>query len=144
MKKDPPNKILEELFENYEFSRSCCEETPTYINRKTGQIVMDAEALTGEPCPVENVEDHPDYMHIPNEFDLGLEHSSVLVWRFVRQEIPGLEPKVREMFSRKGAFRRWKNFLAEIDLLDKWHNFEDDSVREALMEWCEANGVTLE
>jgi len=52
-----------------------------------------------------------------------------LVWRFVGEEIPGLEPKIREIFSRRGAYRRWKNFLEGNDLLDKWHTFENEATR---------------
>lgn len=58
-------------------------------------------------------------------------------------EVPGLEPKVREIFNRKGAYRRWKDFLHDLDLLDKWHTFEDQETRQALLDWCEASGVAI-
>ena len=67
-----------------------------------------------------------------------------LVWRFVEKEIPGLEPKVRGFFSRRGAYSRYKAFLAEIDLLDKWYEFEDRETQKALRTWCAENEIELE
>lgn len=72
-----------------------------------------------------------DYLHLPDKFDLDL--GQRLVWRFVEIEIPGLEQKVRETFSRRGAYRRWKDFLDRNGLLDKWHTLENESTRAALV-----------
>ena len=118
------------------------EEIHCYISKLTGDIVHDAEAISGAPCPVEDIEDNPDYLHLPDKYDLDL--GNRLVWRFVDIEIPGLEPKIRDIFSRKGAYRRWKDFLDDNDLLDKWHTFENESTREALLDWCKAHKVPIE
>ncbi|CAA6692321.1 MULTISPECIES: UPF0158 family protein [unclassified Lentimonas] len=118
------------------------EETHSYISKLTGEIVHDDEALSGEPCPVEDIDCHPDYVHLPDKFDLDL--GQRLVWRFVGIEIPGLEPMVRDIFSRRGAYRRWKDFLEGNGLLDKWYTFENESTREALVDWCKANDVPID
>ena len=118
------------------------EGTHCYISKLTGEIVNDDEGLSGEPCPVEDIDCDPDYIHLPDKFDLDL--GQRLVWRFVGIEIPGLEPKVRDIFSRRGAYRRWKDFLENNGLLDKWYTFENESTREALVDWCKAHGVPLD
>ncbi|CAA6677049.1 MULTISPECIES: UPF0158 family protein [unclassified Lentimonas] len=119
-----------------------CDDTHCYISKVTGELVYSAEAATGQPCPVEDIEEHPDYIHLPDKHDLDL--GQRLVWRFVGIEIPGLEQKVRKIFSRRGAYRRWKDFLDRNYLLDKWHTFENESKREALVDWCKAHGVPIE
>ena len=116
--------------------------THCYISKLTGEIVHDAEAVTGEHCPVEDIDCDDNYLHLPDNFDLDL--GQRLVWRFVGIEIPGLEPKVREIFSRRGAYRRWKDFLENNGLLDKWYTFENESTREALVDWCKAHGVPID
>ncbi len=118
------------------------EEINCYISKLTGDIVHDDEALSDVPCPVEDIEFDPDYLQLPDKFDLDL--GQCLVWRFVEIEIPGLEQKVREIFSRRGAYRRWKDFLDRNYLLDKWHTFENESTREALLDWCKSHEVPID
>jgi hypothetical protein len=140
----PQKSKLDELEWAYELQPdpNFGEEMHTYISKLTGELVHDAEAVTGEPCPVEDIEFDDNYLHLPDKFDLDL--GQRLVWRFVEIEIPGLEQKVREIFSRKGAYRRWKDFLDRNDLLDKWHTFENASTREALADWCKANEIPID
>jgi hypothetical protein len=118
------------------------EEVDCYISKKTGEIVHDSEAITGEPCPVQNIGNDPSYCHLPDKFDLDL--GQHLVWNFVDEKIPALEPKIREIFSRRGAYRRWKGFLDKHDLLDQWYSFENKATRTALLQWSAENGVPME
>ncbi|MFT5837029.1 MAG: hypothetical protein ACI9ZV_000532 [Candidatus Azotimanducaceae bacterium] len=140
---EPSKSKIDDLEMAYDFYSDCIEDVQAYISRKTGEIVCDKEAISGEPCPVENIEEDPDYLLLPDAFDLDL-NGSRLVWRFVGGEIPGLEPKVRQIFSRKGAYRRWKDFLEDLDLLDKWYSFENETKRQALLDWCKANKIPIQ
>jgi len=38
-----------------------------YISKLTGEIVHDAEMITGEPCPVEDIEWNDDYLPLPDK-----------------------------------------------------------------------------
>ncbi len=140
MSEEPKLSKLDDLEMAYAFS-DMSEECRSYVSKLDGSIVYDNEMVSGESCPVEDIESDDDYLPLPDQYELNL--GTALVWRFVRREIPGLEPKIREMFSRRGAYRRWKNFLEDNDLLDKWHHFEDEATKEALLAWCEENGVPV-
>ena len=118
------------------------EESNAYVSKLNGEIVYDNEMLSGEPCPVEDIEFDDDYVPLPDKYELDL--GTPLVWQFVRQEIPGLEPKIREMFSRRGAYRRWKDFLDANGLLEKWYTFENEATEQALKTWCHENGIPIE
>ncbi|HIJ88821.1 MAG TPA: hypothetical protein HPP97_14280 [Desulfuromonadales bacterium] len=48
------------------------------------------------------------------------------------------------IFSRAGAYGRYKQFLVEISLLEEWYAFENGRTKEALLEWCAENGLVLE
>jgi hypothetical protein len=52
--------------------------------------------------------------------------------------------QVLAIFSRAGAYQRYKQLLAESSLLEKWYAFENDRTKEALLEWCAENGLNLE
>ena len=112
-----------------------------YVSLRTGEVIYDAEPYSGEPCPVEDIEDHLDYIAIPDKHELDLGTS--LVWKYVDKEIPTLYPKVREIFSRKGAYRRFKDFLDDNGILDSWYKFESEQTRAALIEWCRENKIPL-
>jgi len=48
------------------------------------------------------------------------------------------------MFSRRGAYRRWKDFLDANGLLEKWYTFENEATEQALKTWCQENGIPIE
>ena len=81
-------------------------------------------------------------MEIPHKYDLDL--GKELVWEFVDRQIPGLKNRVQGIFSRRGAYGRYKAFLADLDLLDAWHRFEDERTREALLGWCRDQGISID
>ncbi len=51
---------------------------------------------------------------------------------------------VHAIFSRRGAYGRFKDLLAEKGLLKEWYAFENNRTREALVEWCAEEGLVLE
>ena len=40
--------------------------------------------------------------------------------------------RVQQIFSRRGAYRRFKDFLEQKDLLQDWYDFENQREEEAL------------
>lgn len=112
-----------------------------YVHKGTHVIVYDDEEESGVECPVSDIEFDPDYLSIPTRRDLDL--GQPLVWEFVEREAPGLRDKISWIFRRKGAYPRYKAFLRECGLLDKWHAFESTRTREGLLEWCRENGIEV-
>lgn len=114
-----------------------------FICKKTGETLFDADEMdTGEPRLPESIYDNDDYIQIPDKRDLGL--GTRLVWEFVRKAIPALEPKVREIFSKRGAYARYKDFLEYNEILEEWYDFENQRIKEVLLEWCAEHGIQVE
>ncbi len=44
----------------------------------------------------------------------------------------------------RGAYRRFKDFLEQKDLLQSWYDFENQRDEEALREWARDNKIELE
>jgi len=63
---------------------------------------------------------------------------------FVRGHCPELANRVVAIFSRRGAYGRYKELLAEKGLLEEWYAFENARTKEALLEWCAENGLAIE
>ena len=112
-----------------------------YVSRSTGKTYVQSELVGVDELP-EDVLENDDYVEIPNRYDLDL--GNQLVWEFVDLQIPGLKGKVQEIFSRRGAYARYKAFLVDLDLLDPWHRFENERIKEALLEWARDNGIQIE
>jgi hypothetical protein len=67
----------------------------------------------------------------------------VLCLRFIRQELTDSYAEAKNIFRGTGAYRRFKQMLQSEGLLQKWYKFEQESVEQALREWCEENGLRV-
>lgn len=115
--------------------------TVAYVSRSTGQTFVQSEAAGIDELP-EDVLENDDYVKIPhrNDLDLGQE----LVRKFVDRRTPELRSEVQEIFSGGGAWSRYTDLLAERELLEDWHRFDDESTRESLLEWCRNAGIPID
>ncbi len=112
-----------------------------WISRSTGEVFYGSDATGIHEVP-EDLLESDEYVRMPDRFELDLGKN--LVWEFVEREIPGLRPRVREIFSRRGAYGRYKDFLQQLGLLDRWFRFENEKIRETLLRWCEEQGIPVE
>ncbi len=110
------------------------------LNKKTGETFYHSE-LSGEDDFPEDVENE-DYIGIPHKNDLNLGRN--LVFDFVHKYIPEKSDEVDSFFHRKGAYSNYKYLLEKLNLLDKWHKFEDEKTKTILLEWCQKNGIQVE
>jgi hypothetical protein len=81
------------------------------------------------------------FLTIPHKNELDLGHE--LAGEFVEEQMPDDLNLVREIFSRRGAYRRFKDLLDERGLLQSWYDFESRRGQEALRQWCRENGIEL-
>lgn len=112
-----------------------------YLCKETGKIYWHSE--WGD-----NFEELPDdlgapakYLAIPNKRQLDL--GKPLVMKFAVDHLPNDYEKVREMFSRSGAYARFKDLLGHRDAIDRWHAFEKEATERALKEWCELHEIEV-
>ena len=112
-----------------------------YVSRSTGETFVQSDLAGIDELP-DDIDSSDDFVEIPHKNDLDL--GTKLVWEFVDQQIPGQIDKVREFFGHRGAYARYKSFLAELDMLDAWHRFEDDRTKEVLLRWCEGESISID
>ncbi len=112
-----------------------------YVSKSTGATYWQSDAAGLDDLP-EDLNASDDYVEIPHKNDLDL--GKDLIFRFVAQEIPGLHEKVQRIFSRRGAYGRYKDFLADLGLLDTWYRFEAEQTKEALLTWCRDYDIQIE
>ena len=55
----------------------------------------------------------------------------------------GFEELTR-IFSKKGAYSKYKLFLERCDGLDHWYEFQRESTKKALLEWCARHDIEVD
>lgn len=131
-----------ELLTAFEFISS----DPTFgnsarVNRETGEIHWHSDwdsELYEEP---EDIDDDTKYIDLPGPRDLDLGRR--LVMRFAAERLDSHYDEIETIFSRKGAYRRFKDFLVHAGALDAWYTYESEAKEKALCEWCAENGIDL-
>ena len=110
-----------------------------YLNKETGEIYYTSEIGDSDELP-EDIDDSK-YVSIPhpNDLDLGEE----LVFEFISRYLPEESDLVGKIFSKSGAYSRFKDLLSKKGLLDKWYDFEDEQNKNALKQWCLENDIEI-
>jgi hypothetical protein len=112
--------------------------------RRTGKIYW-RSALSGldeieEELP-DGIEDDENYIAIPPKRELGL--GKPLALDFAREFLPKDFDEVRYMFSRRGAYQKFRALVTKRNVLDRWYEFESKATERALREWCQINSIEV-
>ena len=110
------------------------------LNRSTGQIYWSSESGDLDEIS-EEMRESDDAVEIPHKEDLDL--GNRLVFRFVDSCAPDHYGRVRDMFGSRGAYARYKEFLASKGLLEKWYAYEADAQERALRDWAGESGIEV-
>jgi hypothetical protein len=112
-----------------------------WVCRETGKVHWHSDEFDEfGPLP-EDIDDAARYVALPNKRDLDL--GKPLALEFARTHLPACYEQVRGIFSRRGAYARFKDLLEHRESLDAWHQWEREQTLQALREWCADNGLTL-
>ena len=71
--------------------------------------------------------------------------TSAVTWCFlyVAEELPDHYETIADLFRRKGAYARYKDFLDHRALLEKWYGYESRMTEAALRAWCKENDIEV-
>ena len=116
-------------------------EHAAYVSLETGAIYWVSELNPLEEEVPEDLGESDRYVAIPHKNDLDL--GSNLALRFATEELPERSATVEDFFRHRGAYARFKEFLAAEDCLDKWYAFEKESTERVLRNWCKENDIQV-
>lgn len=112
-----------------------------YLCRSTGKIYLVSDYIDPEEDLPADIEESDDYVAVPTSRDLDL--GTRLVFAFVDEEMPEHRHEVSDIFRRKGAYGRFKDFLYHRDMLDRSQAYEAAATERAVREWCENMDIPL-
>ncbi|MFP4110101.1 MAG: UPF0158 family protein [Desulfonatronovibrio sp.] len=116
-------------------------EHHAYLNTETGKFYYVSELGDSDELP-DDFEENDKYISVPHKNDLDLGKN--LVFDFVSANLPDQFEKVRGIFSKKGAYARFKDLLEYKGQLEAWYEFENKAIEKALLAWCKENDIQLE
>jgi len=115
-------------------------ENEAYLDRQSGKIYWHSEFGDNDEELPDDIDDEK-YTAIPDKRELDL--GKPLILDFAREFLPNDYDEVRRIFSRRGAYRRFKDLLVRRDALERWYDFSNKAEEVALREWCAQNGIDL-
>jgi hypothetical protein len=115
------------------------EDNEAFLSLATGEVFYRSEYIDEEiPLP-NDIGDQTKYLPLPHKRDLDL--GVVLVFNFVENRLPDKAFEIRTMFRKRGAYRRFSDWLDRHNLLDDWYRFKNETTKQAIIAWCKDNGV---
>ncbi len=121
-------------------------EHEAYLNPKKDKVIMIFDPMvTGKKSEAIPDEEFVagDWIAIPNKRDLNL--GSKLVFRFAKEALPQNDwAEVDRIFSKRGAYSRWKVFLNSRNLLQNWYDYSNHAEIQALKEWLNWEKIPYE
>jgi uncharacterized protein UPF0158 len=112
-----------------------------YVSLDTGAIYWTSDLNPLDEDVPDDLGESDRYLAIPHRNDLDL--GSNLALRFATEELPQQSRTVEGFFRHRGAYARFKEFLAEEGCLDKWYAFEAEYTERAVRQWCKENGIQV-
>jgi predicted DNA binding CopG/RHH family protein len=115
-------------------------EHMAYLCKKSGKIYYYSEYGDNFEQLPDDLDD-PKYITIPHKKELGLGRDLALefAYKFIRDKADYVE----YIFSKKGAYARFKKLLYKLGKLEHWYEYETEAQRKALLQWCRENGIEV-
>ncbi|MEE4383230.1 MAG: UPF0158 family protein [Pseudomonadales bacterium] len=137
-------------------------EAQQYLDRETGEILFlpdefagfdededpedeadDPEWMQEERAQARLVQAHPErFLRLPDQAELD---EPRIIRDFCASLAEGAARKrLEEAFRGRGAFRRFKDALFDLDLEQAWYVFQRRAFERLAVAWCEEHDVPLE
>jgi hypothetical protein len=137
---------IEDMTEAFEFANTNGDmgEFHAYVCKQTGKIHFQTDfpdtAELYDELP-DDIDDEEKYVALPDKRELGL--GKPLVLDFAREFLPDDFDDVRDAFSRRGAYPKFKALLVRRGAIDRWHAFEAKATEQALRDWCALHSIEI-
>jgi hypothetical protein len=136
---------FQEILLAFEFvASSSFGEHEAFLCRRTGKIYWRSELgeldEMNDELP-DDVGDDEKYVAIPDTRELSL--GKPLALDFAREFLPNDFDEVRYIFSKRGAYPKFRALLARRNARERWYDFESKATERALREWCELNSIEV-
>jgi len=133
---------LKDIREAFEFvSAGCGGESQAFLCKQSGKLYWHSELCDDLDILPDDIDDSEKFLPIPDKIELDL--GKPLALDFTSEFLPGDFDDVRQFFSGRGAYARFKDLLHRRGSLDQWYDFEAKAEEKALRMWCALNSIEI-
>ena len=116
-----------------------------FLDLETGESVFLAdELITGldNEGLEDEIEESPErYLRLPTKFEIHEYHiMEEFIWTLKGEKADKLERAIRG----RGAFRRFKDMVDRMGILQRWYDFQSEYYRKLAAQWCQEHGLEYE
>lgn len=157
MKNNKPVK-LEDLVSAIELE---IDDTFTYINTKTGEVITLMREELGAAEDEEPIEKFPEWQRVNIEKAISIVEDEDGVYvdftlrnNFNEYEImegfigtledEDIRVNLYEAIQGRGAFRRFKDGIIEHGVDKQWYKYKEIKIKELVIEWCKEQDIEIE
>lgn len=132
-------ELIQELVDLYQ---SQTEELSYYLDRVTGEIILDAsESITGEPeIDWDDEEATENYIEIPQ---MTSREGFDLMVRFAKEQVSDVSTELFTILDRRKPFRNFKDKVFMLGLIENWYSYENDYATNQITQWLEENDIQV-
>jgi hypothetical protein len=116
-------------------------EHQAFLCKQSGKLYCHSDLCDDLDILPDDIDDSEKFLQIPDKRELDL--GKPLALDFARRFLPGDFDNVRQFFSGRGAYARFKNLLDRRGVLDQWYDFDAEAEERALRKWCDLNSIEV-
>lgn len=133
---------LKEFLDAYQMTDfGVLTETRAFLNADDYSILVTSDFEEDDEEDVESRLANGRWIEFPNRHDLDL--GKRLALRFADEYLDDAGyDRVCDFFSRSGAYGRYKDFLEDRGLLQKWYEYSELAEVNAVRWWLEENKIS--
>ena len=148
---------LDKIIEGLEFQS---DEKHSFLDKKTGEIVLISDSEMRAAEDDDPIDDFPDweqdlvriakeiidetgnYIELPTKFDI--DEYCIMEKFCLSIDDSEMCETLYNLIKGSGAFRRFKDAVHEYDIADDWYKYRSDALKEIAIEWCKENGIDFD
>lgn len=136
------------------------DESSSFLNTKTGEVVLMTDYAMRAAEDDEPLEELPDwerdlvavareiiaetgrYIPLPTKYDI--DEYSIMENFCTSLDNQEIGDALYDIISGSGAFRRFKDAIYKYGVEDEWHTYRDNAIKEIAIKWCRENNIEFE
>ena len=148
---------LDDIIEGLEFQS---DESSSFLNTKTGEVVLITDYAMRAAEDDEPLEEVPDweqdlvaiageilaetgqYIQLPTKYDI--DEYSIMEKFCMSLNNQKISDILCDLISGSGAFRRFKDAVHKYDIEDEWYKYRDNAMKEIAIECCKENNIEFD
>lgn len=108
-----------------------------YYNPEKDEIFLSNIGEDGDLTEAEIDELFEESIILPTQYEIN--EYQMMVDFIETIESPEINNNLQRLIQGKGAFKRFKDYCAEMNIIQEWYKYRDEQYKEIAIDWCKQN-----